>query len=77
MIKELGPGFRLTLVFTILTGIGVPGRDDRHISAHFPSAGQRQPGHRERKGRRFELDRTGLHEARVLPSPAFVGRRRI
>ena len=61
MIKELGPGFRLTLVFTILTRTPVPGCDDRHISAHFSQAGERQPGNRGRKGCGFQLDRTGIH----------------
>ena len=31
MIKELGPGFRLMLVFTVLTGLLYPAVDDRHI----------------------------------------------
>ena len=37
MIKELGPGFRLTLIFTILHGIAVPGGDDRVSELIFPS----------------------------------------
>ena len=68
MIKELGPGFRLTLIFTILTRTAIPGGDDRHISAYFPEAGERQPGDRQRKGCRFELDRTALLQARVFSS---------
>ena len=31
MFKELGPGFRLTLIFTILTGLLYPGGDDRCV----------------------------------------------
>ena len=44
MIKELGPGFRLTLVFTILPGAGLSAGDDGYLTAAVPGAGQRQPG---------------------------------
>ena len=77
MIKELGPGFRLTLVFTILTGTAVSRGDDRYISAHFPEAGERQPGDGERKGCRIEPDRADLLQAGILSSAAVVGRQRI
>ena len=55
MFKELGPGFRLTLVFTVLTGLLYPGGDDRRLRADFPEAGQRQPGHGERQSRGSSL----------------------
>ena len=77
MIKELGPGFRLTLVFTILTRTAVPGGDDRHISAYFSQAGERQPGHRQRKGCRFQSHRAELLQTGVLSSATFGGWQRL
>ena len=43
MIKELGPGFRLTLAFHGSYRIAVPCGDDRRVRADFSEASQRQP----------------------------------
>ena len=72
MIKELGPGFRLTLVFTVLTGLLVSRRDDGPLGIDFPEAGERQPGHGERQCGRLEP-----HRPVVLQSPnIFIRARR-
>ena len=44
MLKELGPGLRLTMIFTILTGLLYPAVMTGLSEADFPEAGEWQPG---------------------------------
>ena len=77
MIKELGPGLRLMVALTILTGLVYPAAMTAISKAMFPGQSKRKPGDSERQGSRIEPDRTVIHEARIFPSAALVRRKRL
>ena len=77
MIKELGPGFRLTLALTMLTGLLYPGVMTGISEVDFSQAGQRQPGDGERQSRRLKPHRPIVCEARIFSSAAFGCRQRL
>ena len=75
MIKELGPGFRLTLIFTVLTGLIYPAVMTGISQLIFPSAGQRQPGDRrtERLSDRASSGRPFSKPEYFHPRPSSAG----
>ncbi len=77
MLKELGPGFRLMVVFTVLTGFLYPAAITGVSAVVIPEAGQRQSGDGERQSGGFEPDRAVVFERGILSSASVFGRQRI
>ena len=77
MIKELGPGFRMTLVFTIFLGLLYPAVMTGISQLIFPRQANGSMVDSERKGCRLQCDRAELLQTRILPSAAVLSRRRI
>ena len=77
MIKELGPGFRLTLVFTILTGLLYPAVMTGISQLIFPRQANGSLVTVNGKVVGSSLHRAGLLQTGVLPSAAFVRGQRI
>ena len=68
---RLWPAFALLIAMTVITGVDLPGRRDRHRPGRVPPPGQRlDDRHGRRPDRRLEPDRPGLRPAEVLLGPA-------
>ena len=63
MLKELGPGFRLTLIFTILTGLLYPAVMTGVSELIFPKQANGSLVTVERKGCRLKPHRPAVRQA--------------
>ena len=50
--------------------VGLSAGDDRDRPSHFPLSGAREHDRARRQGRRFRVDRAGVHQRQILPRPA-------
>ena len=73
MIKELGPGFRLTLAFTVLTGLLYPAVMTGVSELIFPKQANGSLVTCQRKSCRIEPHRPAFRQAGVFSSASVSG----
>ena len=73
MIKELGPGFRLTLIFTVLTGLLYPAVMTGVSELIFPKQANGSLVTCQWKSCRIEPDRPAFRQAGIFSSAAVSG----
>ena len=81
--RQLLTALIVIVVMTVMLGLRLPARRDRHRAGRVPQQGQRLAREGQRQGRRLVAARSELHRqgrqpaAAVLPAAAVGGRRRL